>query len=34
MAFIIDAFDREILAWTAVCGVGISGSRTSSPAFL
>ena len=26
MAFIIDAFDREILAWTAVCGVGISGA--------
>jgi putative transposase len=26
MAFILDAFDREILAWTAVCGAGISGS--------
>ena len=26
IAFIIDAFDREILAWTAVCGVGISGA--------
>ena len=26
MAFIIDAFDREIIAWTAVCGAGISGS--------
>jgi putative transposase len=26
MAFIIDAFDREIIAWTAVCGTGISGS--------
>ena len=26
MTFIIDAFDREILAWTAVCGVGISGA--------
>jgi transposase InsO family protein len=25
-AFIIDAFDREIIAWTAVCGAGISGS--------
>src|SRR5215210_3481206 len=26
VAFILDAFDREILAWTAVCGAGISGS--------
>ena len=26
IAFIIDAFDREILAWTAVCGAGISGA--------
>jgi putative transposase len=26
MAFIIDAFDREIIAWAAVCGAGISGS--------
>ena len=26
IAFIIDAFDREIIAWTAVCGTGISGS--------
>lgn len=26
MALIIDAFDREIIAWTAVCGTGISGS--------
>jgi transposase InsO family protein len=26
MAFIIDAFDREIIAWTALCGAGISGS--------
>lgn len=26
MAFIIDAFDREIIAWTAVIGAGISGS--------
>ena len=26
MAFIIDAFDREIVAWTAVSRVGISGS--------
>jgi putative transposase len=26
LAFIIDAFDREIVAWTAVCGAGISGS--------
>lgn len=26
MAFIIDAFDREIIARTAVCGAGISGS--------
>lgn len=26
MAFIIDAFDREIIASTAVCGAGISGS--------
>ena len=26
MAFIIDAFDREIVAWSAVCGVGISGA--------
>ncbi|SDB58857.1 Transposase InsO and inactivated derivatives [Bauldia litoralis] len=26
MACIIDAFDREIIAWTAVCGAGISGS--------
>ena len=26
MAFILDAFDREILAWTAVWGAGISGS--------
>jgi putative transposase len=26
LAFIIDAFDREIIAWTAVCGAGISGS--------
>ena len=25
MAFIIDAFDREIIAWPAVCGAGISG---------
>ncbi len=25
MAFIIDAFDREIIAWAAVCGAGISG---------
>lgn len=26
MAFIIDAFDREIIAWTALSGAGISGS--------
>jgi len=26
LAFIIDAFDREIVAWTAVSGAGISGS--------
>jgi transposase InsO family protein len=26
VAFIIDAFDREIIAWSAVCGAGISGS--------
>ncbi len=26
LAFIIDAFDREIIAWTAVTGAGISGS--------
>jgi putative transposase len=26
MAFIIDAFDREIIAWTALCGAGVSGS--------
>lgn len=26
MAFILDAFDREIIAWTAVTGAGISGS--------
>ena len=26
LAFIIDAFDREILAWTAVANAGISGS--------
>jgi transposase InsO family protein len=26
MAFIIDAYDREIIAWTAVCGAGVSGS--------
>ena len=26
MAFIIDAFDREIVAWTAASGAGISGS--------
>jgi len=26
LAFIIDAFDREIIAWTAVYGAGISGS--------
>lgn len=26
VAFIIDAFDREIIAWAAVCGAGISGS--------
>ena len=26
LTFIIDAFDREIIAWTAVCGTGISGS--------
>ena len=26
MAFIIDAFDREIIAWHAVAGAGISGS--------
>ncbi len=26
IAFIIDAFDREIIAWTAVSGAGISGS--------
>ena len=25
MAFIIDAFDREIIAWSAVSGAGISG---------
>jgi hypothetical protein len=28
MAFIIDAFCREIIAWTAVCGAGISGCAT------
>ena len=27
MAFIIDAFDREIIAWAAVSAVGISGSN-------
>jgi putative transposase len=26
VAFIIDAFDREVIAWSAVCGAGISGS--------
>jgi putative transposase len=26
LAFVIDAFDREIIAWTAVSGAGISGS--------
>jgi putative transposase len=26
LAFIIDAFDREIIAWTAVANAGISGS--------
>jgi transposase InsO family protein len=26
MAFIIDAFDREVIAWTAVSSAGISGS--------
>jgi putative transposase len=26
LAFIIDAFDREIIAWTAVSGAGISGA--------
>ena len=26
MAFIIDAFDREIIAWTALSGAHISGS--------
>lgn len=26
MAFIIDAFDREVIAWAAVCGAGISGA--------
>jgi len=26
LAFIIDAFDREIIAWTAVANTGISGS--------
>ena len=26
MAFIIDAFDREIIAWAAVSGAGFSGS--------
>ena len=26
LAFIIDAFDREIISWTAVSGAGISGS--------
>ena len=26
LAFIIDAFDREIIAWTAISGAGISGS--------
>ncbi len=25
LAFIIDAFDREIIAWTAVANAGISG---------
>jgi transposase InsO family protein len=27
LAFIIDAFDREIIAWTAVSGAGVSGSE-------
>ena len=27
MTFIIDVFDREIIAWTAVTGAGISGSN-------
>ena len=27
MAFIIDAFDREIIAWTALSGAGINGSN-------
>ena len=27
LAFIIDAFDREIIAWTAISGAGISGSE-------
>jgi putative transposase len=27
MAFILDAFDREIIAWAAVSGAGISGSN-------
>lgn len=26
MDFVIDAFDREIFAWTAVSGTGTSGS--------
>jgi transposase InsO family protein len=26
LALIIDAFDREIIAWTAVANAGISGS--------
>jgi len=26
LAFIIDAFDREIIAWTAISGAGISGA--------
>ena len=30
MAFIIDAFDREIIAWAAVSAAGISGSTCAT----
>jgi hypothetical protein len=30
LAFIIDAFDREIIGWTAIPNAGISGSEVHS----
>jgi len=30
MAFIIDAFDREIISWSAVANAGISGSTSAT----